>query len=139
MRNTKIARQNLSIDEVSEANAELKYVKIEINEQNRVVPVVQFAFHDRIPDGCDDMPNDYFEDDFWDESFGCNVQPVSNTVRVLIRPDVSKQEAINILIKMMWLIDQDKHDWELETENYLNRWEAQIALDKRENAVKSAA
>jgi len=143
----KIGRSKPSMEKASEESTELKYVKIEINEQQRLVPVVQFAFHDRVPDGCHDMaeidddciPGSYFGDDIWDEGIGCNVQPVSNTVRVLIRPDVSKQEAINTLIKIIGLINIDELDWGQETDNYLNHWKAQIAEKKRKDAVRSAA
>lgn len=125
------------VDKASKGEKRLKYAKIELNEQNRIVPVVQFAFHDGIPDERYYVPGIDYDDDIWDEGIGCSVQPTSNTVRVLIRPDVSKAEAKIILTKIIRLIEADESDWGLETDNYLNHWKAKIAEKKRANAVKS--
>ena len=114
-----------------------KYVKLEVNEQDRIVPVVQFVFNDSIPDYCYCEPDAAAGNDIWESNIGCNVQPISNTVRVLIRPDVSKQEAKDILTKIIKLIDEDKHDWCQETENYLNMLKTHVADNKYRNAIKS--
>jgi hypothetical protein len=114
----------------AEEGKRLKYVKIELNEPDRIVPVVVFAFHDALAGDDDGM---------CDEGIGFNVQPISNAVRVLIRPDVSKEEAKIILKEIIKFIDQDRYDWGLETDRYLERCREAIAKKNRVKTRKKAA
>ena len=127
----KSGRLNQPESNVAKDEKPLRHVKFEINEFNRLVPVVQFAFHDRVPDGYCQIPGTHIHEDIWDQCIGCNVQPVSNAVRVLIRPDVSKQDAQEILRKIIKIIDEDKYDWPQETDNYLDRWRKIVEKNKR--------
>jgi len=126
------------INEVSEDEKKLKYVRFEINERNRLVPVVVLAFHDLpIDDICSILePDD--EADIFEEGIGFSVQPMSNIVRVLIRPDVPKKTAQKILKIIIKIIGQDKCDWQQETDNYLNRLIKESTETKRVNQGKSA-
>jgi hypothetical protein len=126
---------NPVVDESSEDENRLKRVTIEMNEHDRIVPVVVFEFHDRIPEGCCSIPCPY-DDDMWDEGIGVNVQPISNAVRVHIRPDVSKKTVQTILKKLIKIIGQDKYDWPEETDNFLNNWKKEVEA-KRRNKDKS--
>ena len=123
---TKIKQDNSNsfMDETAEEGELPKYVKIEINEHDRIVPVVVFAFHDSIED-----------DGMCDQGIGFNVQPISNAVRILIRPDVSKEEAKIILRAAIRIIDHDRYDWGLETDKYLERCRESI---ERKNQKKAA-
>lgn len=116
------------MDETKKDNKRLKYVKIEITELDRIVPVVVFAFHDSISDN-----------GICDQGIGFNVQPISNAVRVLIRPDVSKEEAKIILKEAIRIIDHDRYDWRLETDRYLDRCRESIEKNKRAKMRKKAS
>jgi hypothetical protein len=71
-----------------------------------------------------------YHEDIWDEGIRFNVQPISNSVRILIRPDVAKKEVKRILRKAIKIIDEDKYDWPQETDNYLKLLHGEMANRK---------
>lgn len=126
---------NPVVNESSKDEEEVRYTRIKLDKEHRIVPVVEFAFHDRLPDGSCFGPEVCSVDEIWQQGIGCNVQPVSNTVRILIRPDVSKTDVKKILRKAIEIIDKDRTDWPQETDNFLNNWKKEIEAKRRNKDI----
>ena len=111
----------------SEKDGKMKSVHIELKEDDRIVPVVIFAFRDA----------ERVEDETCDEGIGVNVQPIDNAVRVLIRSDISKEQAIDILTKIITVIEHDCYDWGFETDCFLENFRREVEKKNRKLVAQS--
>ena len=100
----------------------------------RAVPFITFDFYVAITDDGYLMPSPDPDSDNWGERMCCELRPMptlldegmcveilpmATALRVLIRPDVSKEKAIKILTKIIRLIRNDKLDWPQESNKFV--------------------
>lgn len=103
---------NPFLDEVTEEKLREEHIDSDTNNNYKVVPFIEFAFYQALTSDHMLMPGPDDDGDKWRASFEFDVAPLSQAVRVLIRPDVSKKEAKRILRKIIKLIDADDSDWQ---------------------------
>lgn len=76
------------------------------------VPFVTFDFFDALrSDRCTTTAPDT-DGDVCDEEFCFKIEPLATALRVMIRPDMSKGEAVRILNKIIKKISEDTIDWD---------------------------
>ena len=94
----------------------MKSVQIDLKDDDRIVPTVIYAFRD----------GERIEDLNCEVGIGVNVQPIDNAVRVLIRPDLTKQQALEILYLIAEIVSNDDSDWHYEVDRFLDDFRREV-------------
>lgn len=63
------------------------------------------------------------------------MQPIDNAVRVFIRPDISKEQAVDILTKIITVIEYDSYDWGFEVDRFLDDFRRKVETKNRQLAA----
>ena len=114
-KNTKNQIDTIDNEQV-DRDSSLKSVQIDLKDDDRIVPTVIYAFRD----------GERIEDLNCEVGIGVNVQPIDNAVRVLIRPDLTKQQALEILYLIAEIVSNDDSDWHYEVDRFLDDFRREV-------------
>ena len=89
------------------------------SELLRVVPFITFGFYVPLTSDGYIMSGPDEDGDIWNHNLCFEIQPMAMALRVMIRPDISKTDAIRILNKIIKQIVEDEFDWNQELKDLL--------------------
>ena len=128
--NMKMDRSNPFMEKGLDKSFREEILADQASEFLRVVPFITFGFYIPLTSDGFIMPGPDEEGDLWAESLCFEIKPMAIALRVMIRPDVAKADAIRILNKIIQQIGEDESDWS----NDLNKFIADLKAEGKDAA-----
>ena len=124
LRKIKMDRSNPFLDKDLDKSFREEILADQASELLRVVPFLAFDFFISLTSDGFIMPGPDEEGDLWDENLCFEIKPMATALRVMIRPDVSKADAIRILNKIIRQIGEVEFDWNQVVREFMAHMES---------------